>query len=87
MNDFTKMSDFTTENLMMEREGVFNEEKTKRFELTFVCSGMETMETEMSILVIGLNPNSRDILTMETIVLNCFAAFCEYSSVSSICQQ
>ena len=27
MNDYTKMSDFTTENLMMEREGVFNEEK------------------------------------------------------------
>lgn len=66
MDDFTKMSDFTTENLMIEREGVFNEEKTKRFELTFVCSGMETMETEMSILVIGLNPNSRDILTMDT---------------------
>ena len=60
MDDFIKMSDFTTENLMMEREGVFNEEKTKRFELTFICSGMETMETEMSILVIGLNPNSRD---------------------------
>ena len=60
MDDFIKMSDFTTENLMMEREGVFNEEKTKRFELTFVCSGMETMKTEMSILVIGLNPNSRD---------------------------
>lgn len=48
---------------MLERKGVFNEEQTKRFELTFVCS---SMENEGSILVIGLNPNSRDILTMDT---------------------
>ena len=44
MDDFTKMSDFTSENLMVEREGVFNEEKTKRFELTYVCSGIETVK-------------------------------------------
>ena len=55
--------DLTTECLMLERRGVFNEEQTKRFELTFVCSGMEN---EGSILVIGLNPNSRNILTMDT---------------------
>lgn len=55
--------DLTTEHLILERKGVFNEKQTKRFELTFVCSGMENEE---SILVIGLNPNSRDILTMDT---------------------
>lgn len=55
--------ELTTERLMLERKGVFNEEQTKRFELTFVCS---SMENEGSILVIGLNPNSRDILTMDT---------------------
>lgn len=57
------MNNLTTDSMMMERKGVFNEEKTKRFELTFECSGLEEAG---SILVIGLNPNSRDIMTMDT---------------------
>ena len=57
------MNNLTTDSMMMERRGVFNEEKTKRFELTFECSGLEEAG---SILVIGLNPNSRDIMTMDT---------------------
>ena len=53
-----KMERYTTNTMTVERKGVFDKSRKKRFELTFTC---KDSRQKKSILVIGLNPASDDI--------------------------
>ena len=57
------MERYTTNTMTVERKGVFDKSRKKRFELTFTC---KDSRQKKSILVIGLNPASDDISIIDT---------------------
>lgn len=57
------MERYTTNTMTMERKGIFDKNRKKRFELTFTC---KDSKQKKSILVIGLNPASDDISMLDT---------------------
>lgn len=57
------MEKLLTNTMTIERKGIFDKNRKKRFELTFEC---KEAEREKSILVIGLNPASEDIRVLDT---------------------
>lgn len=57
------MERYTTNTMTVERKGVFDKSRKKRFELTFTC---KDSRQKKSILVIGLNPASDDISMIDT---------------------
>ena len=52
-----------TNTMMIEWKGIFDKNRKKRFELTFIC---KDSKQKKSILVIGLNPASKDISIIDT---------------------
>lgn len=57
------MERYTTNTMTIERKGIFDRNRKKRFELTFNC---KDSKQKKSILVIGLNPASEDISIIDT---------------------
>lgn len=57
------MERYTTNTMTIERKGVFDKSRKKRFELTFIC---KDSKQKKHILVIGLNPASDDISKLDT---------------------
>lgn len=57
------MERYTTNTMTVERKGVFDKSRKKRFEMTFTC---KDSRQNKSILVIGLNPASDDISIIDT---------------------
>lgn len=57
------MERYTTNTMTVERKGIFDRNRKKRFELTFTC---KDSKQKKSILVIGLNPASEDISIIDT---------------------
>lgn len=57
------MEKLATETMTLERKGIFDKNHKKRFELTFT---IKDSKKKKSILVIGLNPASEDICTLDT---------------------
>ncbi len=57
------MERYTTNTMTIERKGVFDKNRKKRFELTFTC---KDSKQKKRILVIGLNPASDDISRLDT---------------------
>ena len=57
------MERYTTNTMTIERNGIFDRNRKKRFELTFTC---KDGKQKKSILVIGLNPASEDISIIDT---------------------
>lgn len=57
------MDNMTIETMTFERKGVFDKNRKKRFELTFTN---KESKSKKSILVIGLNPASEAICTLDT---------------------
>lgn len=58
-----EMERYTTNTMTIERKGIFDRNRKKRFELTFLC---KDSKQKKSILVIGLNPASEDISIIDT---------------------
>lgn len=57
------MERYTTNTMTIERKGIFDKNRKKRFELTFTC---KDSKQKKRILVIGLNPASDDISKLDT---------------------
>jgi hypothetical protein len=57
------MERYTTNTMTIERKGIFDKNRKKRFELTFTC---KDSKQKKRILVIGLNPASDDISRLDT---------------------
>lgn len=57
------MERYLTNTMTIERKGIFDKNRKKRFELTFTC---KDSKQKKSILVIGLNPASDDISMLDT---------------------
>lgn len=57
------MERYTTNTMTIERKGIFDKNRKKRFELTFTC---KDSKQKKCILVIGLNPASDDINKLDT---------------------
>lgn len=58
------MENTITKNCILEKTAVFSKDMKKRYELTFTCKGVG--KKEKGILVICLNPASKDILMSDT---------------------
>ncbi len=57
------MEQHTSNTMTVERKGIFDKNRKKRFELTFTC---KDSKQKKSVLVIGLNPASEDISVIDT---------------------